>query len=285
LAPTKAISTGDSAIWVHKPTSFDSLVFGKSIHPYLFDVNNNGKLDLLIGSQLRGIKLFKNVGSSTIPHFDTNNLVYNWAGILHSNGIGNGNLSIAIADLDTAGKPIDSITNIKAQRHVFVGTSNGYLFSYSGLDSTGLNDIHQNRDSVYHYTTDLSIAFKDITGDDKPDFILGQKSGGVSVLLKDRGEIVIPPPPNPKSIERPEEESSFNVYPNPTTGKMNVELFNSQSTAYSFQIRDSSGRVLLTGSTIKDEALDLSALPIGVYWLELSVDYKKMYRKVVKVDP
>ncbi|MBD78868.1 MAG: hypothetical protein CL840_08100 [Crocinitomicaceae bacterium] len=283
----QAASRGDSVILVHQPTPFDTVVFGKSIRPYLFDIDNDGKLDLLVGSQLSGIKFYKNIGTKATPNYNNNNVTLNWADIYHINELGFGNLSITIADLDTAGKLIDSITDIKSQRNIFVGTSTGSLFRYVGIDSTGINLLMPSLDSVYHYTTDLSISLGDITGDDKLDFIIGQKSGGISALLKDGGNIVLPPPEDTTDtvgVIQFSYNNDVNIYPNPTTGKIYVEFDPQQKLDTPIQIRDLSGRVVFVGPLTEDSSVDLSAFPTGVYWLEISFDNQKQFKKVVKVD-
>jgi hypothetical protein len=280
-----AASPGDSMKLVHKSTSFDSLSFGKSIRPFLFDTDNDGKLDLLIGSQMSYIKLVKNIGTKTKPHYDPSKAILDWAEISHFNELGFGNMSIVIADLDSNGKPLDSITDMKTQRKIFVGTSNGYLFQYTGIDSTGINPVNK-AGSVYHYTTDLAITLGDITGDNKLDFMIGQKSGGISVLLKDGGNIVAPPKPKDTTdvVEIKSNNIGIKVYPNPSSGLINLEIDGDKELDAPAKIRDLVGRVVFTGESNKSLIFNLSDLPSGMYWLELSIENKKMYQQFLKVE-
>jgi hypothetical protein len=193
--------------------------------------------------------------------------------------------------LDSNGKQIDSLIDIKTQRKIFVGTSNGLLYQYTGQDSTGKNKVKL-VDSVYHYTTDLALTLGDLTGDDKLDFIIGQKSGGISVLLKDGGNIVAPPPidttdtTDTTSIYESTQNNSaiLKVYPNPTSGTFTIEIGGESDLDNAAQIRDLTGRVVLNGNNVQERTFDISDLPAGIYWLEISIESKKMYQQIVKVD-
>jgi len=286
----KAASSGDSMKFVYTSTPFDSVNFGKSIRPYLFDVDNDGKLDLLVGSQQPYIKLYKNIGTKSKPNFDGTKAILDWGEISHFNQIGFGNMSIVIADLDSSGVPLDTVTDIKKQRKIFIGTSTGSMFLYTGLDSTGTNKVAV-QDSTYHYTTDLALTLGDISGDDKLDFIIGQKSGGISVLLKDGGNIVPPPPVDTTdtndTLDVIQERNSSNiikVYPNPTSGIFTLEITGDHELVAPIVLRDLTGRVVLNGTNEANRTFNVSELPAGVYWLEISSDGKKMYQQIVKVD-
>jgi hypothetical protein len=291
----KAASRSDSAVWVKTASEFDTVNFGKSIRPYLFDVDNDGKLDLLIGSQLSSIKLYKNIGSTSIPNYSNSQVISNWGGIFVSNALGFGNLSIAIADLDTAGNKISTPGNLSKDRHVFVGTSTGVLLHYTGMNSSGNGNLTL-KDSVYLYSQNISPSMGDITGDNKPDILYGQISGGLSVLLKDGGNIIVPPPAD-TCVKDPQtgfcvgqnellaSDQAVHVFPNPASSVLYVKLELPTEEAVHIEIRDLGGReIYSTTSVSQSHEISISDLGAGVYWVITSYQDKRFYNKVVKVN-
>jgi hypothetical protein len=282
-----AANPGDSVEWKYRPSLFDTVNFGKSIKPYLFDVNNDGLLDLLVGSQLSYLKLYKNIGSTVQPNFSNSSVIQRWGNISDSNLIGFGHLSVGIVDIDSTGKHLDSISDIKNQRLVFVGSSTGKLYLYKGLDSTG-NSILSKSDELYLYTLNTSLGMGDITGDNKPDLIFGQQSGGISVLLKDGGNIIIPPKKEPEEPYGFHSSSSINqtiyLYPNPAKSSFKIKYDDSNDSTIKVQIVDMNGQVVLAQNFEKNQSVDISNLAEGSYWVSLLGIQSHNILKLVKID-
>lgn len=77
------------------------------------------------------------------------------------------------------------------------------------------------------------------------------------------------------SAIHPEDESTFQLYPNPTTGQLMITPSNKDQDQVI--ITDHLGRIMLTKpmSEIKGTTLqiDLSHLPSGTYWMQTSNSY------------
>lgn len=69
-------------------------------------------------------------------------------------------------------------------------------------------------------------------------------------------------------------KDSFMVYPNPTTGIVNVKLMDSERIK-AVQVFDQSGKIV-------SKKLDLSALPKGVYVLKVQTTQRNIQQKVIK---
>lgn len=69
-------------------------------------------------------------------------------------------------------------------------------------------------------------------------------------------------------------KTSHLIYPNPTTGELNLKLSGSES-ILNIQIFDQSGRLVA-------KSLDLSGLPKGVYLLSVQTNQRKIQEKVIK---
>jgi hypothetical protein len=75
---------------------------------------------------------------------------------------------------------------------------------------------------------------------------------------------------------------SINIHPNPTTGQVTISLAKGSATAVT--LRNSLGQLLLTVKSLTGNqlALDISAYPTGIYFLQLEVDGEIITKKVVK---
>ena len=80
------------------------------------------------------------------------------------------------------------------------------------------------------------------------------------------------------------QKQALNIYPNPTTGKLNFK-YNFDNTAASVRVTDIAGRVVMTQefgkqSGVKEISLDVSALNNGMYFVELTAGGKQAVSKV-----
>ncbi len=78
------------------------------------------------------------------------------------------------------------------------------------------------------------------------------------------------------------EVANLNIYPNPTTGLLYLELDTNGKEKISWSLFDLMGRKQLAQVATDKQQLDLSQLPSGIYWLELRSENAVLTRKVVK---
>jgi hypothetical protein len=76
------------------------------------------------------------------------------------------------------------------------------------------------------------------------------------------------------------------IYPNPATSFVNIDLKASQRTAYTVQLMDMSGRVVLQNantavSGINHTGLDVSGMPKGIYFLRISSTTGSYVQKLI----
>jgi hypothetical protein len=74
--------------------------------------------------------------------------------------------------------------------------------------------------------------------------------------------------------------SEITVQPNPTSGPLNIHT--GEVAVESIRLTDSKGRQLFE-QKLQNGQLDLSALPAGVYYLQLQTAQGSIYEKVVKL--
>lgn len=284
-----AAKPNDSCRFVLANSSFDTLNLGIGARPFFYDVNHDGKLDLLSGSESANIAYFPNIGTSNSPNFSYKNYVSNFGQIFHNNTSGLGYNTVFIEQLDSAGR-----RDPLGKEYVFVGRSDGYISLYSNLDTSGRN-ILTNLGETFTYSRFVSITGGDITGDGKVDFCYGQLTGGLSILLKDGGNIIIQPAPTDTSkdttigvVPTNMYEQEINVYPNPTSGLISIEISQPEGLARkpSFELRDITGKLIqqVPFASAKQQ-LDITNEPNGIYFLSIANEKGVHHFKIIKTRP
>lgn len=90
--------------------------------------------------------------------------------------------------------------------------------------------------------------------------------------------------PNPISIqETKSDDLSTRIYPNPTTGSIQVEIITSEEIHFPFQIMDLYGKTVESG-TLKEtnNLLDISSLANGIYFLHIKNHKETKAYKIIK---
>lgn len=97
--------------------------------------------------------------------------------------------------------------------------------------------------------------------------------------------LVVPPPTgvvgtgsshSPVGIQNPMQAGAFTVYPNPTT--QSIRLQSSSPSPVAWRLYHHSGNLILEGTS---EAIDLSSLPSGVYWIEISTSAGRQTQPII----
>ena len=276
-----AASPSDSCQFVIRTTSFSNLVFGKSLRPTLYDVNRDGMLDIVCGDQTAQLTYYENVGTSSSPDFLPTTTINNYAGFSSNDPWGTGNLSPVMVKLDTNGK-----VDPNGKEYLFVGTGTGYIYVVSDIDTTS-RTFSTVLDSFYVYARNASITGGDLTGDAKLDFIFGHKTGGLSVLLKDGGNIIVQPPAKEEedttSIpETKKKAGTIQVYPNPTNSSFTINGINGKNNSAHIQLYGVNGKLELDAEVSNNAEISMTQLSNGIYFLQVKSEAGVETIKIVK---
>src|SRR5690606_35638846 len=103
-----------------KDNNGQTITAGTFAFPQLFDLNKDGKLDLIIGRKTGRIMYYENIGTSTIPSFK-----------LISTNLGNLDISIVSPE----GYAAPHFFRHNDTTHLFVGAFDGKLHYYKNIDN------------------------------------------------------------------------------------------------------------------------------------------------------
>ncbi len=221
--------------------------------PLFFDLDNDGKKDLLIGKGSGRIEFYKNNGSNANPNYV---LTKEELGGLTADYL-SGNVSLAVADLNGDGK-VELIT----------GSRDGTFKVYKSLIEQNQNLFKEDSSGVLNELTGkhehlklggvLSIAVGDLDGDVIPDFMVGTNAGGLRFL---KGTTKF-------TVTGNEESKSAVIYPNPA----NHYIYIKNTYPAEYHLIDFSGRTLArkVHNNLNEEVFfDLSTYNNGTYFIRI----------------
>lgn len=223
--------------------------------PQLFDLNNDGLLDLIIGKRGIGISYYENIGTPSTYSFE---LVTQSLG-----GVDMGNL------VYPENYAVPHFVRHNDTTHFFAGNRNGTIYYYNEIDDNIADgDVFNLVSDSYANieTQSFSAPFIDtIRNDNRYDLFVGTDLGGVYAYTAEQFS-----DPIVSTNESLEINTEITVYPNPSnTGIFNV-VANNQESKLNVSVIDLLGNKivddqLLWGST----KLDLSNKSQGVYIVQI----------------
>lgn len=218
---------------------------GQYAAPQLFDLNEDGLLDLIIGKKTGELLYYQNIGSATSPSFElTNNIL--------------GNIDIATTTPD--GFPIPHFFTFNDTISLFLGGIDGKLHYYKDIENNlasgnGFTLVSDNFLGI-QVGAYSSFWVNDIDADGFLNMYVGQDLGGLYHFEVD--------PNSQANLNEINNELDIHLYPNPTDGKINI--FSSTTESLHFHVVDVYGKQIKSSSTFSQTTdLDLSEQATGIY--------------------
>ena len=231
----------------YKDYSGSTINIGQYAAPQLFDLNKDGKLDLIVGERSGKLFYFENIGSLNTPQFQQK-----------SSFLGHIDVNTTTPD----GYPIPHFFNLNDSTFLLIGTGEGKIqfyevnkldilanYSLKNADFLGLKKVLGAYSSCY-------IA--DLDNDNKLNLFLGQDLGGLFHLEHDQNSNL--------TLEETSVHSRIKIYPNPTKDYVFIE---SDRFPQAYTLCDFQGRelIILLGEENRIK-LDVQNLAPGIYFLK-----------------
>jgi len=237
---------------------------GQAANPQLFDLDNDGLLDLVIGRKTGELAYYRNVGSASNPSFQ---LVNDTLGM------------VDVATISSDGYAAPHFFRRNDTTYLFLGAADGSLHYYKGIDG------HLNPSDTFQLVSDnylnidagaySSFWVEDFDNDGNLNLLVGQDLGGLYHFEAN--------PTSNASLLELESSPDWIVYPNPATDIVTIE-WEPEATIYSVKLYSSSGIVLEQFTSLKDAKLcfPTAQLAQGVYFVELETLNGRFTRKFIK---
>lgn len=236
--------------------------------PTWFDVDRDGKTDLLIGKQNGSIEYHRNTGTSTAPKYELQQQNYGQLNV----ATGANSPSILVVDFNGDQRP-----------ELLTGTRDGLMKLHQLpdqpadqmvlLDSTLIvNQLTMTTDNATP-GGNLALTAADLDGDGLADVLAGTAAGGVRYLKNTSEKVVV--------TGTEEETNKPWVYPSPTSRFLRVK---SPSNGV-VQVLNLLGQPVTARQNVQadtEATVDLGTLPVGIYLVRLLRDGKPArHQKVI----
>ncbi len=245
--------------------------------PQLFDLDRDGKRDLLIGDSLGKIHYYHNNGTSSNPIFSiiTDTL---------------GGVNVRNVDYSYYGYSTPCFFRRNDTTYLFVGSESGFIFSYKNIDNnlngkfTLIDDStffvrNNNRVPIYEgFRSGVAVA--DINNDLFPDLILGNYTGGLTYYrgtLKPLINIDIQKYSDIKTL-------NLKIFPNPVNNYFKIISNQNSNNQYTLSIFDLAGKLLLSKDYYLSETIDINSFKAGIYFVKIKNNIRENWcLKIVKI--
>ncbi|MDX2359798.1 MAG: T9SS type A sorting domain-containing protein [Crocinitomicaceae bacterium] len=261
-------STGSGAVFSTASINYQdntgtTISAGGFCHPQLFDLNNDGLLDLILGRRDGEIMYYENIGTLSIPSFQLANA-----------NVGGVDVSTVAPD----GYAAPHFLRVNDTTHLFIGSVEGKLIYYSEIDGNlGVGDNFTfNSDNylgidVEHYS---SFWVNDVDNDNNLDMFVGQDLGGLYHFEAN--------PNSTASLNESSIERMIAVYPNPVETSITIAISSGEGKSYA--IYDLSGQIMLEDEIMSTSTqVDIASFPQGFYVIHIELeDGRSIAKKVIK---
>lgn len=238
--------------FVYVTNNYQGIDIGNYAAPQIIDVDRDGKLDLLIGTQLGRISYYHNDGTVSAPVFT---LVTSFFGGVHVNQIGYTTGYATPCMIDDSGNYI-----------LVSGSERGWVNRYDNIDGN-LTGTFTRTDSMMVSTYEgarIAPAVTDINNDGLYDIVLGNYAGGVSMFYGDS---------NVSTGNENIQPLTYSIYPNPANENITIRTENTLGGKKMLTIFDLSGKEIFETTFYSDEVIvQTSAFPAGMYICALQTE-------------
>lgn len=264
--------SGSSFAFTRKSDDYFNIYAGTSAAPQIADINQDGKMDILIGRKNGTVAYFENKGSATSPDFTSTASIdsigkFSVAEMIMSGGnpfYFDGFATPHACDLDRDGR-----------LEIIVGSETGRVFLFRNLEASAtrksdelekiFSDAAGVNPSNLFFGNRTAVATGDLDGDSIPELIIGNTRGGLRMYAPQINGII-----SGLQNEVSSPAISLLVFPNPANDAITVSCSRNLLQG-KYEVYDMTGRSLLTGPTSDYETVVyLSGISRGAYLIRIS---------------
>ncbi len=249
-------SPGAPAVFGNYQANYSSIDVGNNATPQLVDVDKNGTLDLVIGSQAGKLSYYTNTGTPTAPSFQLQTSSFGGVNVKQYGYI--------------TGYSVPFLYNDAGTSKLLVGSEIGNLYLYDNIDGNLGGNFNRVDTTLYKINEGARCSpfFQDINNDGQRDLFLGNYAGGMAFFSSI---------PNTIGIQEytMDMDKQVTVFPNPASGHFTVAVDADALLNAKYTLFDALGNVVLTAeNSNKVNEFNVSGLAAGFYVLqaELRID-------------
>ena len=237
-------------------TPFSFTTTSGTAAPQLFDINADGKLDLLIGTRNGKIAYYQNTGTTTSPSFT-----------LITNSFGGINVTTNTSQFGIDAYASPYFYSDAGVTKVMVGSVSGQIFQYQvPTVITNSCTLISNNVNGWIEGGQSTIWFEDVNNDGKRDAFVGNASGGLSFFSSNSPLVGL----NELTADNIAEQIS--MFPNPASNQINVSIKNIDFETAVINFYDVLGKEVLSKKmTQNNESISVKELAEGIYFGKINL--------------
>lgn len=258
---------GKPAEFVLRDPAWFNIDIGDFSAPCLFDIDNDGLIDLISGNKNGTLTFFKNIGNLQVPNFST--------GLERL-----GNVDVTDPNQSNYGYSTPLFLKENDGRTVLLcGSEFGDIFAYDQIDGNLQNDFQlKGKFPINNSGWRVGVGIGNFNNDTLAEMIVGNYSGGITLYKGTQGQaFAIKPPVNMLN-------GNLKVVPNPITDKVTIQYDeNLYLKANKLIVSSFDGRTVKVINNITFPlTLDFSNLESGLYVLKYQDKQSILTAKVMK---
>ena len=233
---------------------------GQSATPQVFDVDNDGLNDLLVGSLNGGVAYYRNTGTNQAA-------LFTWV----TDSLGQ---AVASSLLGIQGKSVPCMYRNAEGTNLLLGTEPGNIMSFSGIDGNLIGVFTLDTEDFNHIREGARTApaMGDMNGDQIQDLIIGNTGGGLAYWQHVPTGVMESP------------ISEIEIFPNPGNDLLSVIIPENGTLPAELSIMDVQGRIISRMSLAsRKNVVEITSLQNGCYILHVeSPNFSANARYIVR---
>ena len=233
--------------------------------PQLFDVDNDGLIDLVLGKRTGELVFYKNTGTASVPAFTLTNTTLGGVDVTGTSG-------------NPDGYAVPHFIRKSGETFLFVGNFDGTINHFENIDGnlgSGQSfDLVSNSYLGINAEAYAACWITDLDNDGNLDLYLGQDLGGIYRFEHDSSSTI--------GLIEYESNVELTLYPNPVDGELTISA-NDRIIKHIELISFSGALILADEVNASSATLNLSNLPNGVYIVKTELTQGQvLYKRVIK---
>lgn len=246
---------GNEASFSFQTDQFQGISVGEFLSPFIYDLDGDGKSDLLLGTDTGTVQYWKSGGQTFSLANEQLGGVF--VGISRTPEYSQpGFATLSIADIDDDNKPEMVVGDVFGKIHLYDNvnpTQKTFKKIYSPFYNELRNDTFNKDIGQY-----ASVCLADVNADGYQDLFVGNIRGGVNYFEGNRGKVGIP-----EFVF----DQAMSVYPNPSSSVLNIEVEDQSFKGAKVSVVNSIGQTIHQLQLFSERhQIDVSPWPKGVYY-------------------